>query len=124
MFDSLKGLAGLAGVMKDLPRIKARMAQVKEELADRTVEGRAGGGAVVAVATGTLKLRSIRVDPAMMGALVGADLSQRSLAQDLIVQAVNEAIAAAQQMAGKELAEAAQELNLPIPPGALDGLLT
>jgi nucleoid-associated protein EbfC len=128
MFDSIKGLAGLAGIMKDLPKIKARMAQVKDDLAHRTVEGWSGGGAVKVTATGTLKIQSIGLDPAMLSALtsepsVGA-VSQRGFAEDLITEAVNEAIGKAQQMAGRALAEAAEELNLPIPPGVLDGLLT
>ena len=31
MFDNLKGMAGLAGIMKDLPKIKAKMEEVKQE---------------------------------------------------------------------------------------------
>ena len=46
MFGSLKDLAGLAGMMKDLPRMQARLAEVKEHLADLKVSAEGGGGAV------------------------------------------------------------------------------
>ena len=36
MFDALKGMAGLGGIMKDLPRIKERFEQVRAELAADT----------------------------------------------------------------------------------------
>ena len=45
MFDQLKGMAGMAGLLRDLPRIKAKMEQVKEELGRITVEAETGGGA-------------------------------------------------------------------------------
>ena len=54
MFDSLRGMAGMAGIMKDLPRIKERLGQVKDEVARREVEATTGGGAVTAVASGRL----------------------------------------------------------------------
>ena len=34
MFDNLKGMGALAGLMKDLPRIKAKMEEVKQQLAE------------------------------------------------------------------------------------------
>ena len=52
MFDSLRGMAGMAGLMKDLPKIKAKLELVKEEVAKREVEASTGGGAVTAVANG------------------------------------------------------------------------
>ncbi len=32
MLDNLKGMTALAGMMKDLPRIKARLEEVRERL--------------------------------------------------------------------------------------------
>ena len=45
MFDNLKGMAGMAGLLKDLPKIKAKMESVKRELERVTVEAQTGGGA-------------------------------------------------------------------------------
>ena len=40
MLNNLKSMAGLAGLLKDLPRIKARMEELKQSLADQTVNDR------------------------------------------------------------------------------------
>lgn len=124
MFDSLKNMAGMAGLLKDLPRIKARMEEVKRELANVTVEAETGGGAVRAVVNGHLRVVSIRVEPAMLSTLIDSSSpDDQSMAVDLIVGAVNAAIEKARQRVEQEIAAAARELNLPIPPGAIGGLL-
>lgn len=124
MFDSLKGMAGLAGLMKDLPRLKARMEQAREELGRLTVEADTGGGAVRAVASGHLRLISLTIDPALMSGLVDASSpDDRAMAEDLIAGAVNAALEKAREAAQQHLADAARDLNLPIPAGGLGGLL-
>lgn len=118
MLDNLKGLAGLAGIMKDLPRIKARYEAARERLAARTVEASTGGGAVRVVATGELKVRSIEIDPALFSTLAGGDdPTDRALGSELVVNAVNAALAKARELAQEELKAAAEELGLPIPAG-------
>ena len=124
MFDTLKGMAGMAGLLKDVPRIKTRMAQVKNDLASVTVHADAGGGAVRAAASGRLRIVSLVLDPSLCAGLADVHRAEnREMAQDLIVIAVNAALEKAQARAAQELANAAQELNLPIPAGVLSGLL-
>ena len=124
MFEGLKGMAGMAGLMRDLPKIKARMEEVKGSLARLTVEAETGGGAVRAKATGDLRIASIQVDQSLMAGLVNVnDESDRALAEDLIVGAVNAALQKARERAEEELANAAREMNLPLPAGGLGGLL-
>lgn len=95
MFDALKGMAGLGGIMKDLPRIKERFEQVRAELAEMTVEAQVGGGAVTAVADGKMRIRSVEVDPVMLSILVKeGEEADRGMAEDLITSAVNAAIRA------------------------------
>ena len=124
MFEALKGMAGLTGIMKDLPRIRQRLEDVKAELAERTVEATVGGGAVRAVADGRLRIREVRIDPAMMSAIADSgDDGDQQLAEDLVAGAVNAALEKAQEMVTARLAEVANELGLPMPPGGLAGLL-
>jgi DNA-binding protein YbaB len=124
MFDQLKGMASIAGVLKDLPRLKAKMEEVKERLASVTVEAETGGGAVRAVANGQLRLVSLDVDAALLAGLVDtSNPDDRAMAADLVVGAVNAALEKAQQAAEESMREAAQELGLPIPPGGLEGML-
>ncbi len=124
MFDGLKGFGGLASVMKDLPRIKAKMQDVKDRLAEVEVEAETGGGAVSAVANGHMRVVKVRIDPALLAGLVDADdPADRAMAEDLIQGAVNAALAKAREAAEQEFAAAAEELGLPIPPDAMGGLL-
>ena len=124
MFDSLKGMAGMAGLMRDLPKLKARMQRVKEDLNRITVAAETGGGAVRATANGQLRLMKIEIEQPLLSGLVDAsDPDDRAMAEDLIVGAVNAAMEKARERAEQEFASAAQDLNLPIPPGGLGGLL-
>lgn len=117
-------MAGLAGMMKDLPRIKAKLNEVQERLDALTVQASTGGGAVTATANGKMRVLSIRMEPALLAGLVDvADEADREIAEELIVGAVNAVLEKAKERAGQEFAEAAQELGLPIPPGGLQGLL-
>ena len=124
MFDSLKNLGAMASIMKDLPRIKARMADVKRNAESTRVAASSGGGAVTVVASGRLRIESITLEPAI-GASVftGTDQENRALAAELIREACNSALDKAQQAMAEMLADAARELNLPISTDELKGLL-
>ena len=124
MFDSLKGMAGMAGMLRDLPRIKARMAEIKRELERVMVESQIGGGAVRVIANGHMRIISIRIDPSLMASLIDSSKADnRALAEDLIAGAVNGALEKAKSAAANKFGDAARELNLPIPPGGLEALL-
>lgn len=112
MFDNLKGLAGLAAILKDLPKIKAKLADVRSRLGETNVTGRSGDGAVVATASGLLRVVSVEVHEADPGS-----------AGDLITEAVNNALGEARKLAEREMAQAADELGIPLPPGGLAGLI-
>ncbi len=92
--------------------MQARLAGVQRELARRTVEASSGGGLVTAVATGELRIAALRIDPSLEG------LGDRAMLQDLVVAAVNAALAAAQRMVQEEMQRVAG-LELPVgtPPG-------
>ena len=60
----------------------------------------------------------------MITGLVNADDPQdRAMAEDLITGAVNTALENARQLAEREMAGAAGELGIPLPPGGLSGLI-
>ena len=123
MFDSLKGMAGLAGIMKDLPRMKEKFAEIKDRLETIQVSAETGGGAVRVTANCKMRIVSIQIDPSMMGGLVDPDSPEdRALAEELVAGAVNAALEKAQERATEEFADAASELGLPLPPGGLGGM--
>ncbi len=125
MFDNLKGMAGLAGLLKDLPRIKAKMEQVKQRLGEQTVSAQTGGGAVQVTANGLMRVVSLELDQSLLRGLVDpANPDDRALAEDLIVGAVNTALEKAREMAQQQMVAAADELGVPVPPGAIEGLMS
>ncbi len=125
MFENLKGMAGLAGLMKDLPKIKAKMDEIKTRLGEMTVSAETGGGAVQVTANGLLRVVSINLDQSLIIGLVDPrNPDDRVVAEDLIVGAVNAALGKARELAEREMAAAAGEMGLPLPPGGLSGLIS
>ncbi|MCH8151046.1 MAG: YbaB/EbfC family nucleoid-associated protein [Planctomycetes bacterium] len=125
MFENLKGMAGLAGLMKDLPKLKAKMDEIKMRLGEMTVSAETGGGAVQVTANGLLRVVSINVDQSLIIGLVDPrNPDDRVVAEDLIVGAINAALGKARELAEREMAAAAGEMGLPLPPGGLSGLIS
>jgi len=125
MLDNLKSMANVAGLLKDLPKIKQRMVALRDQLGRETVTGETGGGAVRVTATGLLRVVSIEVDPAMLAELLDAtDPQDKAIAENLITGAVNTALQKARELAEKEAAAVAGELGLPFPAGGLGGLVS
>ena len=125
MFENLKGMAGLAGILKDLPRLKAKLEEVKQQLGEMTVEADTGGGAVRVTANGLLRVVSVKLDAALIAGLVDpANEQDRAIAEELITGAVNTALQKARELAEREMANAAGEMGLPLPPGGLGGLIS
>lgn len=125
MFENLKGMAGLAGLMKDLPKLKAKMDEIKMRLGEMTVSAETGGGAVQVTANGLLRVVSINLDQSLIIGLVDPrNPDDRVVAEDLIVGAVNAALQKARELAEREMAAAAGEIGLPLPPGGLSGLIS
>lgn len=124
MFDQLKGMAGIAGLLKDLPRVRARIERVKEDLGGQTVDAETGGGAVRVTVNGLLRVVSVRVDQALLATLVDVALPEdRGLAEELIAGAVNAGMEKARRLAEREFAAAAAEMGIPIPPGGFGALM-
>jgi len=101
---NLPGLGDL-GKLYGLP---ARLRELQEELARKTVEGSAGGGLVTVTATATGELSSVKIDPEL---LRGED---REMIGDLVAAAVNQALTRARELSAAEMQKALGGL---IPPG-------
>lgn len=118
MFDKLKAAAGVAGLLKDLPRMQERLAAVKEDLKRIQCTGHSRCRRVRAVVNAHGELLAVDIDPAALAA-GGPD---RAAVQGAIVDAVNDAGRHARKEAGQRLADAAAELGIPVPPQLLEHL--
>ncbi len=97
----------VGGLLAKAQQMQERLVQLQQELARRSVEAQAGGGMVTVVATGDLRIRSVRIEPSL---LESGDLD---MLQDLVAAAVNAALAQAQRMVQEEMQKAAGMAGLP-----------
>ncbi|MFT5424187.1 MAG: DNA-binding protein YbaB [Phycisphaerales bacterium] len=101
MLSKLKAAQAVASLMKNKDKLADAASRVKFALERMKVERDAGGGACRVTVTGTMRVLKVELsDPLVAG--MNTDAKARELAGDLIAQATNNAIHAAQQEA-KEL---------------------
>lgn len=114
MFDQMKNLKQLAGLMGNAGEIKAKFEAMQAELEQKTVEADAGAGAVRVTINGHLRVIGVHLDPAMTTALVGEGAeADKGMVEELIVSATNAAMTKAQLMIKDEMASITGGLNLP-----------
>ena len=118
MFDKLKAAAGVAGLLKDLPRIQERVAEVKEELKRIQCTGHSRCRHVRAVMNAHMELLSVDIDPKVLEP-GGPD---RAVVQRAIVEAVNDATVHARREAAQRVSDAAREMGIPVPAQLLQHL--
>ncbi len=93
--------------LKQAQQIQARLAKAQEDLEAETVEGSSGGGAVRVVATGKQTIESVSIDPAAV------DPDDVEILQDMVLAAVNEALAKSQELANERLGAITGNLKIP-----------
>ena len=113
MFDALKNLGSLPGLMAKAREMQDRMTAMQEELGKKTVSADAGGGIVEATCNGRRELVRVRIDKSRF------DVNDTEMLEDLIVAAVHAAQEKAADLAKSEMQRVAGEMGLP--PGMLPG---
>lgn len=94
-------------MMKQVKKMQQQMVKVQEELANKTVEGTAGGGVVTVTANGHKKITNIVIQPEAV------DPEDVEMLQDLVLAAVNDALSKADELAAKDMGKFAGGMNLP-----------
>jgi DNA-binding YbaB/EbfC family protein len=100
-------MKGLGKMMKQAQQLQAKMAKLQEEMSEKTVETSSGGGMVKVVANGRQQLVSIQIEQEVV------DPDDVEMLQDLILAAVNDALAKAQDMVSGEMSKLTGGLNIP-----------
>ena len=91
------GGANMGNIMKQAQKMQKDMERVQEELANKTVETTAGGGAITVVATCDKKIKELTLTPEIV------DPEDVEMLQDMIVAAVNEALRKAEEASQAEM---------------------
>ncbi len=104
---------GFGNILKQAQQMHARMTQLQEEMAQRTIEVSSGGGMVHILMNGKQEVLQLRIDPEVVSR------EDVEMLQDLIIAAFNEAIRKSQEMMTEEMKKITGGLNIP----GLSGLL-
>ncbi len=100
-------MKGMGNMMKQAQQLQSKMLKMQEELAGRTVETSVGGGMVKVVANGRQQVVSIAIDREVV------DPEDIDMLQDLVLAAVNDALAKSQEMVSAEMGKLTGGLNIP-----------
>ena len=100
-------MSGIGKLMKQAARMQQQMEEIQSQLAARTVESSSGGGAVKVTAKCDGTLAAIKVDPQ---ALNPADAQ---LLEDMLLSAINKALAEAKEISSAEMGKATASFSLP-----------
>jgi len=94
-------------MMKQVKKMQEQMMKAQEDLANRTIEGTAGGGVVTVTVSGQKKVTAVVIKPEAV------DPDDVEMLQDLVLTAINDAMAKAEEMAGKEMSKLTGGMNIP-----------
>ena len=109
-------LGQMMGLLKNMPKLQAAMAEMQQKVGQISADGNAGGGMVVVTVNGRMEVtRCVISDDALK-------LNDRDMLADLILAATNMALGKARQEVANASQQMAQEAGLPIPPGMLPGM--
>ena len=92
-------------MMRQAQKQLAQLQKIQEELETLTVEGSAGGGAVIVVMSGKQIVESVTIEPEAA--------EEVELLQDMVLAAVNDASSKAQELAAQKMSVVTGGMNIP-----------
>lgn len=103
----LGNLGNLAGMMKQAMDMKNKVEEMKESLANETVEASAGGGMVKVVVNGKCKVESITIDPEIV------NREEAEMLETMIRAAINEGVDRVQELIRERMSELTKGIDIP-----------
>src|SRR5262249_27735814 len=104
MFDKLSAIAGL---IKNLPRMKEELERAQQRLGQLTAEGDAGGGMVKVRANGRMEIMGCSISDEAM------KMNDREMLEDLVRSAANQALEKVRRLAAEEMGKTVTGMGLP-----------
>ncbi len=96
-----------SNMMKQAQQLQKQMLKAQQEIEGTKVEFSSGGGVVKVVVSGKMIVESIEIDPDAV------DPEDVEMLQDLVLSAVNGAMAKAQELASSKMGAITGGLNIP-----------
>jgi len=106
-------MKGMGNMMKQVQEMQAKMAKMQDELAEKIVEGHAGGDMVSVKVNGKHEVKSIVISKDVV------DPNDIEMLQDLVHAAINDAMRKADEMVKSEMSAITGGMNIP----GLSGLM-
>ncbi|HEY7218287.1 MAG TPA: YbaB/EbfC family nucleoid-associated protein [Candidatus Binatia bacterium] len=103
----MANIGAMGNLLKQAQDMQARMAKIQEELANKTVEGSAGGGMVRVTVNGQFNVTAIKIE----SAVVNAD--EKEMLEDLILAATNDGVRKARELVSSEMSKITGGLKIP-----------
>lgn len=100
-------MKGMGSMMKQAQKLQSRMASLQEEMSEKIVEATAGGGMIKVTANGRQQILSIQIEKEVV------DPDDVEMLQDLILAAVNDALAKSNEMVSAEMSKLTGGLKIP-----------
>ena len=100
-------MKGMGNMMKQAQKLQNKMMKLQEELSSKTIEASSGGGMVKVVANGKQQIVSIDIEKEVV------DPEDVEMLQDLVLAAVNDALAKSQEMVSQEMGKLTGGMNIP-----------
>ncbi len=94
-------------LMKQAQKMQAQMMKAQEELAQKTVEGTAGGGMVKVVMNGSNEVVSVSINPEVV------DPDDVEMLEDLVVAAIKNAQEQVKELSDATMGSMTGGLNIP-----------
>jgi len=107
MLKGLGGLGDMAKMMKAAQEMQTKMSDLQDSLSTMTVVGESGAGLVRATATAKGVLTGLDIDPSIFNP------DEKEVVEDLILGAIKDAQAKAQDRSETEMSRLTEELGLP-----------
>ncbi len=123
MFEQMKAMGAIAGLLKNKDKLADAAARVKRTLDDRPAMGEAGGGAVRVTVGSELKVTRIEIAPAVVAGMTSGAAALQQI-EELIADATNDALKRAQERIKEAIDREAKELGIEGLGDQIGGLLS
>jgi DNA-binding YbaB/EbfC family protein len=98
---------GMGDMMKQVAKMQRKMEEIQKELAEKTVEGSAGGGMVIVTANGNQDIISIKIEKEVVNP------DDVEMLEELVLSAVNQAKEKAAELQSQSMGALTGGLNIP-----------